>query len=31
VVAGRGLDDALWVHDGRSGGSGWRSLGGHLL
>jgi hypothetical protein len=31
VVAGRGLDDALWVHDGRSGGSGWRSLGGRLL
>lgn len=31
VVAGRGLDNALWVHDGRSGASGWRSLGGYLL
>jgi hypothetical protein len=31
VVVGRGLDNALWLYDGRSGGSGWRSLGGYVL
>ena len=28
LVAGRGTDNALWIYDGRTGGSGWRSLGG---
>ena len=31
VVAGRALDNALWVYDGRAGGSGWRSLGGYVV
>ena len=31
VVVGRGLDNALWLYDGRSGGSGWRSLGGYVV
>ena len=31
VVAGRGLDNSLWLYDGRSGGSGWRSLGGYVV
>ena len=31
VLAGRGLDNALWVYDGRAGGTGWRSLGGYVL
>lgn len=31
VVAGRGLDNALWLYDGRAGGSGWRSLGGYVV
>ena len=30
LVAGRGGDNALWVYDGRPGGSGWLSLGGSL-
>jgi hypothetical protein len=31
VFVGRGLDNALWLFDGRAGGSGWRSLGGYVL
>jgi hypothetical protein len=31
VFVGRGLDNALWLFDGRPGGSGWRSLGGYVL
>jgi hypothetical protein len=31
VVAGRGLDNALWLYDGRSATPGWRSLGGYIL
>ena len=31
VFVGRGLDNALWLYDGRAGGSGWRSLGGYVL
>lgn len=31
VLAGRGLDNALWLYDGRSGTPGWRSLGGYVL
>jgi hypothetical protein len=31
VVAGRGTDGSLWLYDGRTGGSGWRSLGGYIV
>jgi hypothetical protein len=31
VFVGRGLDNALWLYDGRAGGSGWRSPGGYVL
>ena len=31
VVVGRGLDNALWLYDGRSGARGWRSLGGYVV
>jgi hypothetical protein len=31
VLVGRALDNALWLYDGRSGGSGWRSLGGYVV
>jgi hypothetical protein len=31
VVVGRGLDNALWLYDGRTGGSGYRSLGGYVV
>jgi hypothetical protein len=31
LVAGRGADGALWIHDRRPGGTGWVSLGGSIL
>jgi hypothetical protein len=31
VLVGRGLDNALWIYDARSGPWGWRSLGGYVL
>jgi hypothetical protein len=31
VLVGRGSDGALWLYDGRSGASGWSSLGGYVI
>lgn len=31
VMVVRGLDNALWVHDGSAGGTGWTSLGGYVV
>jgi hypothetical protein len=31
LLAGRGADGGLWIHDRRPGGPGWVSLGGSIL